>query len=79
MQTKFPLTPKSSPEYWHAVPAASLELEELPPLLELSSPEGEDGDDSEQAKTIREIAAASVGIVSFMVSTPLVNLLRSGH
>ena len=37
-----------------------------PPLLERSSPEGEDGD-SVQANTIMEIAAANKGIIVFIM------------
>jgi hypothetical protein len=74
--------PKSSLGYSQALPAVTstleldarmlelllipTELEEGTPLLELSV-EGEDGD-SEQAKTAREIAVASAGIVIFLIT-----------
>jgi hypothetical protein len=45
------------------------ELDKGTPPLELSPSFGEDGD-SEQAKTVREIAAASVGIVILIMSSP---------
>jgi hypothetical protein len=84
--------PNSSPEYSHALTVAlrapeldegtseldegTSELDESPPsLLELSSFD-EEGD-SEQAKTVREIAAANVGIVILIMVSPwLIQMLH---